>query len=268
MEFLEWLTSNELLIYPLSEDSTLTNGSQEIPTDLFIDAVIYGNTGTYYISRIFQDGANLLVDVSQDGNLIFTIEALHTEDTIRQVITVASIYDNIPHIGRFVFGAGLLKIFPTTEEMYTEAQAKFTPGICVPQQTQIHSLGIYNNDQQPVLLDDIKLLGGCNINLEQGTTLTLSTGPNDSCECETSETRPYYISTINGVFSNLGNFKIEGSECVNVYSEPSHNMVVITNECKPCCEDCDDRVNEFNYNLGQVQTNITSISNRVSALGG
>ena len=187
--FLEYITSNELLKYPFTDNASLTNGAYSIPTNLFIDAVIYGKTTkSYFIKNIFQDGYNLNFDIYQEPDIsIFTVSVAQDVANIRKVIAVNTAISGNIYIGRFLFGDGLTTVpFPSGTEVFTLNQTEFLPSVAVPSPMTVYSMGISDEEATtPPLFDDVKLRQGCNIIINHDT-LEISTGKNDeeACACE------------------------------------------------------------------------------------
>lgn len=270
---LEYLSSNELLNYPFTDDAKLDNLSLQVPSNLLIDTVIYGKgTDRFFIKQISQDGVNLTLDIYKyPSTFIFTVTVGPLQANVRKPIVVNSIVGEYPYIGKFLFGAGLVGMtLPATPEIFTIDQTEFLPSVVIPAGMVTHSVGIDDNILA-VLLNHVKIYPGCNIIAKyKNGTIQLLTGKNEleACECEEIIQWQKYIVTINGTLADedSANFKIEGKDCVNVYSEPDSHMLVITDECRPCCEDCDGQLDDFTAELLAMDTERTDLDDRITDL--
>jgi len=277
MNFLEYLTSNSLLRYPFTDGATLTNGVYTIREDFLIDAVVFTAEGEKkcFIKEIAQDGFGFVITVYAEPDLeLLTFSVLRAESSIRQVVQVGALVNGEPVVGRFLMGEGVAGMpLPTSAQQFTVEQTEFLASVIFPKPPTVYTIGILEEVNNLVLLDEITLRAGCNVALEYNritNSIELSAGSaeGEECDCEEDLPRERAIETIVGTRPDEDgyNFKIEGSDCINIYSEAASNMVVITDECRPCCEDCATRLTESENDFIDKSNDLDAIETRIAAL--
>lgn len=245
--YLEYLSSNKLIKFPFSELAVLPD---QIPNDLIVDLLIVTETPdiVYYLNRLEYTPTQIKLQIN--GNEI-VIDRTST--------TMYGYFDGSIKI-KILLGRLSLDLAYGAWD-YTESQTKFESCCVVPYSRIVHTLNNLNND---VLLAEgyntSLIPSGNQVQIAFTSGAGLGTTPCEPYEYE-------FISKINNeeVENNL---LVKGLDCISIIHYPETNMIVINDRCKPCCQDCADKLTEITTNTSAVQDAIDALIVRIEALGG
>jgi hypothetical protein len=152
--FDEWRDSNEHRNYPFSDGATLTDGVNEIPQDLFVDARLYpiGAQGRVYLSNVRFDAPDVTLTISDTevgvlATATFSLESLPDRVVFGDSLgRPAGLMIPVEAVGLAVFGS-----FGTGDTPFLVDQAEFAASVVVP----TPEIGI-----RGLLLDDGTLFTG------------------------------------------------------------------------------------------------------------
>lgn len=294
----EWLNSNSLRNYPLSQLATqqANNSSFQIPDELFVDmklAVPYIagiKPSGFYISSITVYPQGFVFELGYDGDFQAPSIAVSspvafagfTQNTSVGIKGVASssTYDFSQIAGVAVIG-DLSKL--------QGAVGTFTFNLAATRlESTVVSLGIKrisgvrvvnSGFTTPVLSGQISLQSGSNHSITVTSSPEYSAlrfnavdggGLEETCDCNDIELSPC-IRTINGLRGDAqGNIAIVGGDCVSV--ETDSDGITISDTCaKPCCG-CNELqvvvtdTENLNSRLTELANQITLLASSVADL--
>lgn len=252
--FPEWLNVNAGRAYPLAEDSSRQDisGSVKIPDSLIVDARIsvvqdYLN-GQFYIARAGglpdsvvlviaflpadddpRDIATITIKVSEHvTNTAYSFVGSGTDSSVLGMLVIGNLEEALRNIPGFVdFGPG---------------DTPFEPHVLFVGQPALQSVQLFSGDSLTFTATKIlKLRQGENVRLSYVGDDTIRidaimgenfTAPSD---CANAQTLPPCIRTINGIGpDDVGNFNINGAECIDVDAEVG--TISLLDRCaKSCC---------------------------------
>jgi hypothetical protein len=280
----EWLNSNSLRNYPLSQLATqkANNSSFELPNEVFVDmklAVPYMpglKPSGFYISSITVYPQGFVFELGYDGEfqapsvavsspVAFTGFSPYSSVAIKGV-TSSSDYDFSQISGVAILGdiSGLQNAIGTLTFNLAATRVEATVvsfGI-----KRISGIRVVNSGfTTPVLSGQISLTSGSNHSISVTSSSGYSSlrfnavdggGLTEACDCNDIELSPC-IRTINGLTGDpQGNVSIVGGDCVFVNT--SSDGISISDTCaKPCCG-----CNELNVVVGDVD----NLNNKLSTL--
>jgi hypothetical protein len=285
---LEWLNENSQRSYPLTEEATKTDITQEfeLPDDFLLalyfpvhagEDVQPGNFFLYKLA-IFGTGFNIVIGYDNGTSTPVTVasaiiaRATHTE-YLSYALPGQGDFDD--SVGRLVIGRlnSIDALAPGQYEFaYEDGQLEIDA--IRPMIRGVQGLVLLNGtDRSDRLYGDIELQAGNNIKL----TPVLVTGENpvvridaidgeglsDDCVCDDESEAPA-IRTINGIPPTAaGDFTLQGDTCIEI--QAITNGVKLVDKCsEPCC-DCEDlqALTQELITLGDAATTYRGFTNRL-----
>lgn len=278
----EWLNTNALRNYPLSQAATQTasNSSLELPDNLFVDmklAVPYINgmhPANFYISAITVYPQGFVFEIGYDG--AFSVPSIAVSSPVAfsgftqyssvliKGVTNSNTYDFSQISGVAVLGdiSAIQTLVGTTT--FTKAATRLESSVISFGPKRISGIRVVNSGfTTPVLAGQISLQSGSNHSIQVTTSGNYSTlkfnaidggGLSDTCGCNDVTLNPC-IRTINGIHGDAqGNLAIVGGDCIKV--DTSDTGLAISDTCaKPCCG-----CNELQVVVGDVTTMTTQLN--------
>jgi len=294
--FPEWLNSNSQRNYPIQENASRTDvsGAFVIPNSLVVAFQInYPRSyvgGTFYISTLTVSEDNVSIEISfqpSDTTVspiqisTVTIEgSSFTQDSYYSFVGSGSNVSVLGSIGvgdiseTISEGIGVFKFLPASTLF--EANTQF---VSVP---ALQSVEIYNpsNSLLYTATDVLKLKAGQNIRL---TYEQLDSDPygviridaiNGENLVETSTCNnalafvPSPITQINGVSPDAnGRIFLEGSDCIQITTDPATNSIQIIDTCSTSCCGC-TQLEILTTALEQLRAQETTLAALISSTQG
>lgn len=289
----EWLNSNSLRNYPLSQLATqkANNSSFELPNEVFVDmklAVPYMpglKPAGFYISSITIYPQGFVFELGYSGDfqapsvavsspIAFTGFSQYSSVSIKGV-TSSSVYDFSQISGVAVLGdiSGLEGAVGTLTFDLVATRLEST--VISLGLKRISGVRVVNSGfTTPVLSGQISLTSGANHSISVTPSPTYSVlrfnaidgdGLAEICDCNDIELSPC-VRTINNLHGDAqGNITIVGGDCVTVST--TADGISISESCaKPCCG-----CNELNAIVGDVNNlngTVTGLGNEIGVLSG
>lgn len=272
--FPEWLNSNSVRNYPISENCSRTDitGSYTISNDLIVSAQVnhprsYAD-GVFYISHLFVSVPFIKISISykvgsESPSLISNIEINTKNFSKFSYYPFVGVSDNSSIVGAIAIGdisetidRGLGQFEFDSESTNFEINCRF---ISVP---SLRKVDVYDSDNNLIhsATDVLKIKAGDNIRISYDPLINTLTSQEDKYGairidaiidenvvtepdgCETAKS--FYspcIKTINGVRPDLnGNFWIEESECIGIDEYKDSNSIKVSDLCSESCCGCID----------------------------
>jgi hypothetical protein len=298
----EWLNSNSLRNYPLSQSATVlsTDSAFSVPDSFLVDmklAVPYIpglHPSDFYISSItVYSSRGILFEIGCAGTInvpkiavsspisFFNLNALsYLSVPIKGVSSASAVYDFSQVFGTAVVGssAGFEGVSGTFTFSPQATRLESTVVSMGPRRlTGIRVVG--SGFTTPVLSGQIYLSSGSNhaiaVNVQPSyTDLKFNAidgdGLAETCECNDVELSPC-IRTINNIRGDAqGNIAIVGGDCINIATDA--DGIVVSDTCaKPCCG-CNELqvvvsdVEALTSQLDLLQNQITLLASSVTQL--
>lgn len=272
----EWLNSNLLRNYPLSQSATLTSSDSSfvIPDDLLADMKItIPFLNNFHPSRVYvsaitiypqgfviQLGYGAQEAVAVSDPVLFSGFQQYSTTYFRGIVT--STIDYSQAFGVAVIGnVESIKPYLGTFKFSLEAGRLESCAVSVGAK-RISGIKVQNSGATtPVLSGQLAFQSGSNHSIAvTGNTLKFNAidggGLQVECECNDVELGPC-IRTINNIQGDsLGNIVVAGGDCISVSNQ--EGGISISDSCaKPCCG-CNE--------LQVVVTDVDSLSSQLSAL--
>jgi hypothetical protein len=257
--YLEHLSSNRRIKYPFSESANLP---KELLLEYLVDMLIVTRTDTvYYISRIDRTDEDIILYF----NNLFQISIPHgTKDSIIK-------FSDTNHMVKILVGDGETNYLSGSYQ-YTLDQTKTEPSCVLKQSSLVDTV----SSKDIALEGDIKLASGFNTELIQndpGNEIVidilpgagLGHAPCSHSEYENENRKP--VCSINGTEVDR-NILVYGDACTEIINYPDLHMIAIRNICAPCCEDCDEKLNEIEESDTTMQGDINNLDSRIDTLEG
>jgi len=296
----EWLNSNSLRNYPLSQLATqqANNSSFEMPNELFVDmklAVPYIaglKPAGFYISSITVYPQGFVFELGYDGEfqapsiavsspVAFAGFTQNTSVTIKG-ISSGSIYDFSQISGVAIIG-DVTKLQGAVGTLtFNLAGSRLESTVISFGLKRISGIRVVNSGfTTPVLSGQISLQSGSNHSIAVTSSSEYSSlkfnavdggGLAETCDCNDIELSPC-IRTINGLLGDAqGNFTVVGGDCVTVSN--GANSISISDTCaKPCCgcnelqvvvtdtENLNNRLTELALQITQLASSVATLQN-------
>ena len=279
-QFPEFLVANSVRAFPLSQAGTRldTTGAINLPDSLLVSAAINATpdyvTGTFYISKVISLPDLVSIDLSfaplsgvvrticritapstHVENTSYSITASGEDEAVTGSITIGSIVNTQQDLG------GVFNFSPTSTAF--EADCLF---ISV---AQVKYLEMFNGAVSlGQFTDVIKLRAGRNIRLRYVGLDTIAIDAIDGLNllapdgCEQLPAAGDPILTINGIPPDVsGNFKIEGSDCIDIVEVT--NGISIKDTCASSCCSCTE-LEELMVAQREVEAQLQIIRGQIS----
>lgn len=257
--YLEHLSSNRRVKYPFSESANLP---KELLLEYLVDMLIVTRDNTeYYISRIDRTDTAIILYF----NNLFNVNIPHnTKDSVIK-------FSDPDHMVKILVGDGETT-FLSGSYQYTINQTRIEPSCVLKQSSLVDSLA--SNDI--ALQGDIKLASGFNIELVQNDAnkeividvlpgAGLGHAPCSHSEYKNENRKP--VCSINGNEVSK-NILVHGDACTEIINYPDLHMIAIRNICAPCCDDCDEKLDEIENSDTAMQSDINDLDGRIDSLEG
>lgn len=267
--FPEWLNSNSVRSYPISENCSRTdiNGIFTIPNNLIVAAQIshssFYRNGIFYISKLSVSLTNITIFISfspEDGSNPYDISSINiTISGFKQysnyVFSGSGLHNSI--IGSLTIG-GCRETINSGVGIFTfdKSSTNFevnTTFISIP---ALQYVEVYDSDQNLIHVssDILKLKAGENIRLtyeklnsdEYGSIRIDAIADEniinepDACENAADFYSPC-IKTINGVGpDSSGRFWMDESDCIEIDENLDEHSILIKDTCAKSCCGCAD----------------------------
>jgi hypothetical protein len=257
--YLEHLSSNRRIKYPFSESAELP---PELRLEYLVDMLIVTkNNLVYYISRVDRTDAEIVFYF----NNLFNVSIPHgTKDSIMK-------FSDADHMVKILVGDGETDYLSGSYQ-YTVDQTKIEPSCVLKQSSLVDSVAA----RGIALEGDIRLASGFNVELVQNDSgkeividilsgAGLGHAPCSHSEYENEDRKP--VCSINGTEVDR-NVLVHGDACTEVINYPALHMIAFRNICAPCCEDCDEKLDEIEDSDTDMQGNIDNLDDRIDMLEG
>lgn len=251
----EWLNSNSVRRYPLSEEATGedTTDSFALPNNFLVDMVLPVHStmnldvSKFHILQVAVFGTGVSLTVGHNGAPVATISVPVATFERNKTYYLQGIGEFTDVLGRVVIGSLDTILKSAGSYAFDIAGGRIEASVIVPDIRGVASLRIIEDTVSgPLIQGDIAFEAGRNVRLGRSefggvTILTIDAidgeGTIADCVCDGDiATRPG-IKTISGVGPDAqGNVELEGDDCLEIVPLDTENKVRIQDSCsKPCC---------------------------------